>query len=254
MSHFLPNISSSILECQLVHLPLRLSKNAQHALRKTMESFVSTCRMILITHNTSKIIDAIRSRCLHIRVPAPSMEEISSVLIKVGKKEGITLDGAVAAEIAVKSKRNLRQALLTMELMKVHSTFYFRDHHAYPLSLQMRDPSMRSQTIELPDWHLVIRSIALDIVEDQSPQRLLKIREKFYELLGHCIPPDVIIRTLTLEILPKLDAELKTEVISAAAFFEHRITVGTKAIFHLEAFVARVMCLYKRFLINMFDF
>jgi len=120
--------------------------------------------------------------------------------------------------------------------------------------MKMRDPTMRTHSIELPDWHLVVRSIALDIVEEQSPQRMLKIREKFYELLGHCIPPDVIIRTLTLDILPKIDSELKTDVVSAAAFFEHRITSGTKAIFHLEAFVARVMCLYKRFLINLFEF
>ena len=65
------------------------------------------------------------------------------------------------------------------------------------------------------------------------------------------MPADVIIRVLTLSLLPKLDSEIKMEVVSSAAFFEHRIQLGSKAIFHLEAFVAKVMFLYKKFLINM---
>jgi len=42
-----------------------------------------------------------------------------------------------------------------------------------------------------------------------------------------------------LALLPKLDEELKPEVIHWAAFYEHRIRLGSKTIFHLEAFVAK---------------
>lgn len=34
---------------------------------------------------------------------------------------------------------------------------------------------------------------------------------------------------------------MKAEVVKWAAFYEHRVRMGTKVIFHLEAFVAKVM-------------
>ena len=55
----------------------KLTKDAQHALRRTMEKYMGTCRVILVTNSTSKVIPAIRSRCLAVRVPAPSLDEIS---------------------------------------------------------------------------------------------------------------------------------------------------------------------------------
>lgn len=54
----------------------KLTKDAQHALRRTMEKYVGSCRIILCCNSTSKVIPAIRSRCLGIRVAAPSIEEV----------------------------------------------------------------------------------------------------------------------------------------------------------------------------------
>ncbi|KAF1781433.1 P-loop containing nucleoside triphosphate hydrolase [Phytophthora cactorum] len=51
----------------------RLSKNAQHALRRTMEKYTATCRLILCCNNPSKVIDPLRSRCLGVRVGAPRL-------------------------------------------------------------------------------------------------------------------------------------------------------------------------------------
>ena len=56
----------------------RLSRDAQHALRRTMEIYMATCRLILVCNSTSKVIPAIRSRCLGVRVAAPSEDEVSS--------------------------------------------------------------------------------------------------------------------------------------------------------------------------------
>ena len=57
-----------------------LSADAQHALRRTMEKYMAACRIILCANSTSKVIPAIRSRCLGVRVPAPKDEQIIQVL------------------------------------------------------------------------------------------------------------------------------------------------------------------------------
>ena len=84
-----------------------------------MEKYMSTCRIILMTNSTSKVIPAIRSRCLAVRVAAPSNEELCSVLSTVAKKEGLNLPNDLASRIAEKSNRNLRRAILMLQSCKV---------------------------------------------------------------------------------------------------------------------------------------
>lgn len=57
-----------------------LTKDAQHALRRTMEKYSANCRLILCATSLSPVIPAIQSRCLPIRVAAPSVSEIASIL------------------------------------------------------------------------------------------------------------------------------------------------------------------------------
>jgi replication factor C subunit 3/5 len=93
-----------------------------------------------------------------------------------------------------------------------------------------------------------VQEIANDMLQEQSPKRLYQVRGKLYELLGNCIPAELILRALLVELLRKLDDELKVEVVQQAAFYEHRLQEGQKPIFHLEAFVAKFMALYKQWM------
>eukprot|EP00850_Spirogloea_muscicola_P023801 SM000389S14642 [mRNA] locus=s389:19062:21553:- [translate_table: standard] len=213
----------------------RLSKEAQHSLRRTMEKYSAACRLVLCCNSASKVIEAVRSRCLNVRVAAPTLDEIAAVLQHVAKKEGLSLPPVLAARIAVASNRNLRRAILSLEACKVKQ---------YPFS--------DKQPVQTTDWEAYIAEIASDIFGEQSPKRLFMVRGKFYELLVNCIPAEVILKRLTLELIKKLDAELKHEVCHWAAFYEHRMQLGQKAIFHLEAFTAKFMSIYKKFLIATF--
>mmetsp|Transcript_17119 Transcript_17119/g.22273 ORF Transcript_17119/g.22273 Transcript_17119/m.22273 type:complete len:358 (+) Transcript_17119:138-1211(+) len=214
----------------------RLSRQAQAALRRTMEKYSSTCRLILVCNSQSKVIEPVRSRCLGIRVGSPSAENIQSVLMNVAKMQGVALPDALALNIANESSRNLRRALLMLEACHV----------------QQRDGLTPDMPVQKTDWELYIRQLAMDVTREQTPQRLQAAREKLYELLVNCIPADVILKTLVSELLKNLDDTLKHEVVGWAAFYEHRLAMGSKEIFHLEAFLAKYMALYKKYLNDMF--
>lgn len=53
-----------------------LTRDAQAALRRTMEKYMNNMRLILCANSTSKIIAPIRSRCLLVRVAAPTDDEV----------------------------------------------------------------------------------------------------------------------------------------------------------------------------------
>lgn len=90
--------------------------------------------------------------------------------------------------------------------------------------------------------------VARKASEEQTPQRLAVVRGHLYELLIHGIPSHIIFKTLVEEMVKNCNTQLKCKVIEQAAFYEQRLQFGNKEIFHLEAFIAKYMYLYKKFM------
>lgn len=185
-----------------------------------------------IATSPSKVIEPVRSRCLGIRVPAPSQQDIMSILTATCVKEGLVLPLPVAAKVAAQSGRNVRRALLMLEALKVQ---------AYPFN--------PAAPVAQMDWERYCGLLAADILKEQSPRQLLAARAKVYDLLVNCVPADVIIKRVLAGLVEKMAGAayegMKHELAFWAAQYEHRLQLGNKELFHVEAFICRAMATIK---------
>ncbi|MCK5301502.1 MAG: replication factor C small subunit, partial [Candidatus Thorarchaeota archaeon] len=88
-----------------------LTGDAQHALRRTMESYAASCRMILLCNYSSRIIPPIQSRCAIFKFARLSDEAISGRLKYIAKAEGVKLSTKGIEAILYLSNGDMRAAI-----------------------------------------------------------------------------------------------------------------------------------------------
>jgi len=223
------SIAAVIMKSSVTHKTIvlkgagNISKQAQAGLRRTMETFSSSCRLVLLSTYASRVIEPLRSRCVLIRVPLPSCEKLAEA---VGAHVD---DPEIVNQIVRNSGRSISRAMF---MAKMGSS---------------------DQLV----WVQYIDSVCRGVFLEQSPRKLIDVRESLNELLAAGVPATIVLKTLMLNLLEheKLkDADcVKREIVRWAAVYEHRISVGSKDILHLEAFVASFMDLYKRHTVNQFS-
>lgn len=109
-------------------------------------------------------------------------------------------------------------------------------------------PFTKNQDVPEIDWQRFLNDTATQMISEQTPQKLEQVRDRFYELLSQGVPSDVIFKGLVQILSKNCDITIKAKVLNYASLYEHRMQMGSKAIFHLEAFAAQFMSIYKRFL------
>ncbi|NJL43828.1 MAG: replication factor C small subunit [Nitrosarchaeum sp.] len=87
-----------------------LTKEAQQALRRTMENYTQTCRFILSCNYSSKIIDPIQSRCTLFKFKPLSKEELGEIALHIAREEDLHIDSQALTALYEASHGDARRA------------------------------------------------------------------------------------------------------------------------------------------------
>ena len=88
-----------------------LTKEAQQALRRTMENYTHTCRFILSCNYASKIIDPIQSRCAVFKFKPLESEDVNTLIKTIATDEGLAVDKEAQAAILEASHGDARRVV-----------------------------------------------------------------------------------------------------------------------------------------------
>ncbi|PIN84208.1 replication factor C small subunit, partial [Candidatus Micrarchaeota archaeon CG11_big_fil_rev_8_21_14_0_20_47_5] len=92
-----------------------LTSDAQHALRRTMEKYLSITRFILSCNYSSKIIEPLQSRCSVFRFLSLSEGEIKQMIERIAKTEGLQVDEEALKTLIYISEGDMRKAINALQ-------------------------------------------------------------------------------------------------------------------------------------------
>ncbi|KAI5148684.1 replication factor C subunit 3/5 [Enteropsectra breve] len=224
--------STSILKLVIIDHAENLSRDAQAALRRTMEIYSRHCRIVLLCSSLSKIIEPLRSRCMYVRVPSFSSSELQGICADIASKEDVEVEKNIISEIVDISGGNAKRAIGMLEL------YCFR--HLEDTGVKRLRSASENLLFE---WEVKINEVAEILRSKPRIESLAAIRRGLYEILNSCVPENIILHTLIKSIAPAINHTSMERLYKTALKYEERMCKGSKAIYHLEALVVHVMSL-----------
>jgi len=200
-----------------------LTSDAQHALRRTMESYAQSCRMILICNYSSRIIPPIQSRCAIFRFSRLDESGISKRLKYIAKKEKITLASSGVDAILYLTEGDMRAAInLLQAASSIGETI--TDKTVYAIA-----GSASPETIKI-------------MLTDAREQRHLESLESLRKLIyNEGVSPVDLVKQIHREIqILDLSHSQQMSVLEQIAEVEFRIGEGANGEIQLAALLAHI--------------
>jgi len=199
-----------------------LTKEAQQALRRTMENYTQTCRFILSCNYSSKIIDPIQSRCTIFRFKPLEKKEIFEVIDNIAKSEKLHLDEKAKEalfEISQGDCRRLENLLQSSSVI----TDKITEETIYSLASMARPKEIK------------------EVLEIAVNKKFLDARAKLLEtMLKYGLSGLDVIKQIQKEIWElNIDDREKVRLVDKCGEIEFRMVEGSDEFLQLEALLAQ---------------
>ncbi len=201
-----------------------LTKEAQQALRRTMENYTQNCRFILAANYSSKIIDPIQSRCAAFRFKPLEKEEIFKLIDIIVEKESLVVDDKAKEALFQISHGDCRKLENTLQsCASISNTI--TEETVFSLA-----------SFAKPDELKTVLTLALKQDFEASRNELLKTMLK-YGLAGTDIIKQIQQEIWNLDI----DDKAKVSLIDKCGEIEFRMVEGSDEFIQLESLLAHIM-------------
>jgi len=200
-----------------------LTKEAQQALRRTMENYTQNCRFILSANYSSKIIDPIQSRCAVFRFRPLEKKEIIAIVESIAKQEGIKVSADAKEALYELSEGDCRKLENIMQ------------------SCAVLDKEITAKLIYSVASAAQPKEIKT-VLEQAISGRFIDARNKLLDvMLTHGLAGIDVIKQIQKEIW-QLDMDSKTKValIDKCGEIEFRMVEGSDEFVQLEALLAHI--------------
>ncbi len=198
-----------------------LTREAQQALRRTMENYTNTCRFIMSCNYSSKIIDPIQSRCVVFRFKLLEKKDVAEVIKRIAEKEKLQVkDDAVEALYEI-SEGDCRKAINLLQATASIS-----------LNIDAEMINIIASSTKPADIKVVL-DYALQGDFIKSKEKLLDV------MLKESISGTDVIKAMQKEIWNlSIEPELKVKLTEKTGETEFRIVEGSDEFVQLEALLA----------------
>mgnify|MGYP001183755980 CR=1 FL=1 len=203
-----------------------LTKDAQQALRRTMEKYSSSCRFILACNEISKILDPIQSRCVIFKFKGLTKDALVTILDKIEAEETLKFDDGVKEYLAEISKGDVRKLQNTLQAAASINFNITKD--GINEIIDFVNPKEVEEMVDL----------AREGKFEKSRDLMIKLRS-IRGLSGLEILKEIYRVILKLDVDPKL----KIKFIDKLASVEFRLVEGSDEELQLEAYLATLALL-----------
>lgn len=199
-----------------------LTKEAQQALRRTMENYTQTCRFILSCNYSSKIIDPIQSRCSVFRFKPLPQKDVFNIIDGIAKNEGLKIDTKVKEALYEISGGDCRRVENILQVSAAVSS-NITEALIYEMASVARPKEIKE---------VLAFCVKKDFIKAKN--ELLKT------MLEHGLSGFDIIKQIQKEIWAlKIEDEKKLEMIKECGEAEFRLVEGSDEFIQLEALLSK---------------
>ncbi|MBS3171744.1 replication factor C small subunit [Candidatus Woesearchaeota archaeon] len=206
-----------------------LTKDAQQALRRTMETFSQTTRFIFGANYSSKIIDPLLSRCTVFRFKPLEEKDIKEIVNNIAKKEGLKVsEDAIKALFKISDGDCRKLENLLQSCSAIDKSI--NEDLVYSLVSAARPKEIRDvMELALSGDFLKARDRLLDTMLKYGLSGLDTIKQMQKEIWGLNIPEDK-----------------KVYLVDKCGEIEFRIVEGSDEFVQIESFLANLILVNKK--------